>query len=222
MLRCVLFDLDCTLADRLHSIDAYLDRFLERFGDDLRAVDRQIVRAALGDADGGGYAADTRAAAIVSALDWSTTPAIDAIDEHWRVTFPDCAVAMDGALDVLDELREDGMALGILTNGTVGAQEAKIAHLDLSDRVDAVVVSEAVGVKKPDRRIFEIILEALDTHAADAVHVGDHPVNDVQAATEAGLTAIWLRGWQDWPTDDPPAEHVVDRLVEVPPLLASL
>lgn len=180
MLRCVLFDLDCTLADRLRSIDAYLDRFLERFGDDLRAVDRQIVRAALGDADSSGYAADTRATAIVTALDWSTTPAIDAIDEHWRVTFPDCAVAMDGALDVLDELREDGMALGVLTNGTVRAQEAKIAHLDLSDRID------------------------------------------VQGATEAGLTAIWLRGWQDWPTDDPPAEHVVDRLVEVPPLLASL
>ena len=59
-----------------------------------------------------------------------------------------------------------------------------------------------MGVKKPDRRIFEAVLEALDTHAADAVYVGDHPVNDVQGATEAGLTAIWLRGWQDWPADD--------------------
>ena len=74
-------------------------------------------------------------------------------------------------------------------------------------------------MKKPDRRIFEAVLEALDTHAADAVYVGDHPVNDVQGATEAGLTAIWLSGWQDWPADDLPAEHVVDRLVEVPQLL---
>jgi putative hydrolase of the HAD superfamily len=125
-LRSVIFDLDCTLADRLRSIDTYLDRFLERFGDSLRAVDRQIVRAALGHADAGGYAADTRAADIVAALDWGKTP--------WRGTFPECAVAMDGTLDVLDELREDGMALGILTNGSVQAQEAKIAHLDLSDR----------------------------------------------------------------------------------------
>jgi putative hydrolase of the HAD superfamily len=82
-----------------------------------------------------------------------------------------------------------------VTNGSVLAQEAKIAHLGL---------------------------EALDADAKDAVYVGDHPVNDVQDATDAGLTAIWMRGWQDWPTDMPPTELLVDRLAEVPPMLASL
>ena len=60
-----------------------------------------------------------------AALDWGKTPAVDVVEEHWRGTFPECAVAMDGTLDVLDELREDGMALGILTNGSVQAQEPR-------------------------------------------------------------------------------------------------
>ena len=70
-------------------------------------------------------------------------------------------------------------------------------------------------------RVFEAILEALDADAEDAVYVGDHPVNDVQGAIDAGLGAIWMRGWQDWPADQAPAEFVVDRLAEVPPMLAT-
>jgi len=222
MIHSVIFDLDCTLADRHRSIDAYLTHFLAKFGDKLQEADPPAVRAVLGRADGNGYAAATRAADIVANLDWSgRRPRATAVDKHWHATFPGCAVAMDGAVDVLGELREEGLALGILTNGTVYAQEAKITHLGLDECVDAVVVSEAVGCKKPDPRVFEAILEALDADAEDAVYVGDHPVNDVQGAIDAGLGAIWMRGWQDWPADQAPAEFVVDRLAEVPPMLAT-
>ena len=222
MILSVIFDLDCTLVDRRLSIDVYLDHFLRRFGDNLLALDKQRVREVLGRADGNGYAAETRPADIIAGLDWDKAPTVKAVDKHWLTTFPDCSVAMEGAHDVLDELREAGMALGILTNGSIVAQEAKIAHLGLDERVDAVIVSEAVGCKKPDPRIFAAALESLDVGPADTVYVGDHPVNDVQGATDAGLTAIWLQGWHDWPADLIPAEHCVDSLVEVPPLLASL
>jgi putative hydrolase of the HAD superfamily len=222
MIHSVIFDLDCTLVDRRLSIDAYLDHFLRRFGDNLVAVDKQRVREILGGADGNGYAAATRAADIVAGLDWGKAPTKKAVDTHWLTNFPNCSVAMEGAHDVLDELREAGMALGILTNGSIVAQEAKIAHLGLDELVDAVIVSEAVGCQKPDQRIFDAALESLDVDPADTVYVGDHPVNDVQGATDAGLTAIWLRGWHDWPADVIPAEHSVDSLVEVPSLLDSL
>ena len=218
----MIFDLDCTLADRRRSIDAYLEHFLERFGKLLKTSDPQTVRDVLGQADGNGYSADTRAADIVNALDWTRKPQAKVVDKHWHTSFPDCTVAMEDATEVLIELREEGPSLGIVTNGSVLAQEAKIAHLGLDAHVDAVIVSEALCIKKPDARIFEAVLEALDADAEDAVYVSDHPVNDVQGATDAGLTAIWMRGWQDWPADMPPTELLVDRLAEVPPMLASL
>ena len=222
MIQAVIFDLDCTLIDRRLSIDVYLDHFLRRFGANLRSLDPQKVRDVLGDADGNGYAAKTRPKDIVAGLDWNKTPTVAAVDKHWLTIFPDCSVAMEGAHDVLDELRESNMALGILTNGSVAGQEAKITELGLDELVDAVIVSAAVGVEKPDRRIFDVAIESLDVDAADAVYVGDHPVNDVQGAIDAGLTAIWLRGWHDFPADIPPAEHVIDSLVEIPALLDSL
>ena len=195
IIQSVIFDLDCTLADRRRSIDAYLEHFLERFGKLLKTSDPQTVRDVLGQADGNGYSADTRAADIVNALDWTRKPQAKVVDKHWHTSFPGCTVAMEDATEVLIELREEELSLGLVTNGSVLAQEAKIAHLGL---------------------------EALDADAEDAVYVGDHPVNDVQDATDAGLTAIWMRGWQDWPTDMPPTELLVDRLAEVPPMLASL
>lgn len=222
MINTVIFDLDCTLADRRRSIDAYADRFLDRFGKALDGVDRRRLREVLVAADGGGYNADARAGDIVAGLDWAKAPTAKAVDRHWHDTFPDCAVIMDDAYDVLDELREAGLGLGILTNGTVRSQETKIACLDLEPRVDAVVVSEAVGAKKPDARIFEAALDALDTDADEALYVGDHPVNDVQGATDAGLTAAWLRGWQEWPADLTAAEFVIDGLAEVPALVEQL
>ena len=195
IIQSVIFDLDCTLADRRRSIDAYLEHFLERFGKLLKTSDPQTVRDVLGQADGNGYSADTRAADIVNALDCTRKPQDKVVDKHWHTSFPGCTVAMEDATEVLIELREEELSLGLVTNGSVLAQEAKIAHLGL---------------------------EALDADAKDAVYVGDHPVNDVQDATDAGLTAIWMRGWQDWPADIPPTEVLVDRLAEVPPMLASL
>lgn len=222
MIRSVIFDLDCTLVDRNRSIDVYLEHFVERFGKALKAIDKKAIRAALGTADAGGYAADTRAGNIIAALDWQRAPTAAAVNKHWHSTFPECSVAMEDAIRVLEELRGEDFALGILTNGSVQAQESKIAHLGLDSRVDAVIVSEAIGVKKPDARAFEAVLEALETDAEDAVCVGDHPVNDVQGALDAGLAAIWMRGWQDWPSDLEPTEFVVDHLSEVQPMILQL
>ena len=90
----MIFDLDCTLADRRRSIDAYLEHFLERFGKLLKTSDPQTVRDVLGQADGNGYSADTRAADIVNALDWTRKPQAKVVDKHWHTSFPGCTVAM--------------------------------------------------------------------------------------------------------------------------------
>ncbi len=222
MIRSAIFDLDCTLVDRNRSIDAYLGHFVERFGKALKAIDNKVIRAALGAADAGGYAAASRASDIIAALDWRRAPTAAAVDKHWHSTFPECSVAMEDAIIVLEELRGEDFALGILTNGSVQAQESKIAHLGLDNCVDAVIVSEAIGVKKPDARAFEAVLEALEADAEEAVYIGDHPVNDIQGALDAGLSAIWMRGWQEWPSDLEPTEFVVDHLSEVPPMILQL
>ena len=57
----------------------------------------------------------------------------------------------------------------------------------LGVEVDCVIDSGAVGVMKPDPRIFRMALDAMDVDADDAWYVGDMPGIDVVGARRAGL-----------------------------------
>jgi putative hydrolase of the HAD superfamily len=59
-------------------------------------------------------------------------------------------------------------------------------------RVERVIDSGAVGVEKPDPRIFQLALEAVGVAPDEALHVGDSTRADVDGATGAGVGAIHL------------------------------
>jgi putative hydrolase of the HAD superfamily len=62
-------------------------------------------------------------------------------------------------------------------------------------KVDAVIDSSVVGVEKPDPRIFEIALSAIEGPRNGAMHVGDSIVYDVRGAQAAGLRAFHFDPW---------------------------
>lgn len=219
-IKAVLFDLDCTLIDRHRTIDAYGQQFIEDFHDELADHNLATVLPVLHKADGGGYRMAERSSEILGALSWHAAPTADRLDAHWRQHTPAMAVLMESAMETLRACRARDLALAIVTNGTVNSQQRKLDALGLAAEVDAVVISEAVGCKKPDPRIFAAALERLDVSAAETVYVGDHPVNDVMGATQAGLQAIWLSGWHPWPEDWPPNPWVAGSLPEVVDLLS--
>ena len=89
---------------------------------------------------------------------------------------------MDGAVEVLETLQRLGIALGLVTNGTVRVQAQKLDILGLRSYFRTVVVSEAVGVEKPHAAIFQHALDGLGLRADHAWFVGDHPENDILGA----------------------------------------
>lgn len=78
----------------------------------------------------------------------------------------------DDALPVLHELRRRGVRLAVLSNIGIDIRP-RLRALGVLDLVDAVVLSYEVGVVKPDPRIFEHTLAAVDVSAAAALMVGD-------------------------------------------------
>jgi putative hydrolase of the HAD superfamily len=64
--------------------------------------------------------------------------------------------------------------------------------LGIRDYFQTIIVSDAVGMKKPDRDIFLYACEYLKASAAQSVYVGDNYENDIMGATRAGLSAIWM------------------------------
>src|SRR4029450_5865831 len=129
-------------------------RFAKDFRPHLVSLQQEDLAEVLIAADGWGYRPDTRFHDIAANLTWTARPTLDDIAAHWNRHFPSLAVAMDGAVEVLATLQRLGMALGLITNGGVRAQVQKLDILGLRASFQTVVISEAVGVQKPDAAIF--------------------------------------------------------------------
>ena len=80
--------------------------------------------------------------------------------------------------------------LGLVTNGTAETQRRKLEKLGLESAFDPVVISEEVGFKKPDERIFRVALDRLGSPAHRVAFVGDDPVADIAGAQALGMVAV--------------------------------
>jgi putative hydrolase of the HAD superfamily len=105
-------------------------------------------------------------------------------------TFADPATfrLFDEVVPTLARLRERGLKLAVVSNWSPALPEL-LAGLGIAGRFDVVVSSGREGVEKPDPAIFARALDRLGVAPAEALHVGDHPVNDVAGAQAAGIAA---------------------------------
>lgn len=218
-IRAVLFDLDCTLTDRRRSITAAVE-LIWRTYDTSNCCAKERFGEITWVADNWGYC-DRRQffMDIVERANWRSAPPIAELLRFWREDYPSCAVAHDDAVPLLRALKERELATGLITNGDATSQQGKIDQLGLEPYLDATAISGALGIEKPSREIFEFTLRRLGLPAAQAVFVGDHPINDVAGAQAAGLRAVWLAGMCEFPSDQPPAWRSVQRPGELLPIV---
>ena len=81
--------------------------------------------------------------------------------------------------------------LGIISNFD-GRLRTILQHLGIARYFQPIVISSEVGADKPDRWIFQHALERAGVLPDAALHVGDDPVRDWQAAESAGLRCFHL------------------------------
>jgi putative hydrolase of the HAD superfamily len=83
--------------------------------------------------------------------------------------------------------------IGVVSNfdDTATAYEILIRHGILA-QVDTVVISEAVGLRKPHPALVRVGLDALGLPAPEVLFVGDTFGEDVAAAHAAGVDAAWI------------------------------
>jgi putative hydrolase of the HAD superfamily len=116
---------------------------------------------------------------------------------------------------VLAELAGRGVRLGIVCDvGFAGGEELRdfLAREGLLRHFSGWAFSDEVGHYKPDPRIFEAALGALDATPAESLHVGDLRRTDVAGAAELGMRTVRYRGVHD-DLDSAPgveADHVLD------------
>ncbi|MBM2616716.1 HAD family hydrolase [Actinoplanes sp. LDG1-06] len=88
----------------------------------------------------------------------------------------------------------------VVTNGTVAQQEAKLRRTGLDGLVAGWIVSEGAGVRKPERRIFELAAAAVGRNLSEGGWmVGDHAEYDIGGGRAAGLRTGWVSAGRSWP-----------------------
>lgn len=80
----------------------------------------------------------------------------------------------------------------VLSNAWNNLRQVLTDHWGIADAFDTMVISGEEGVKKPDRQIFEIVLNRLGVDAQDAVFIDDFTEN-IQAAADLGLRTVHFR-----------------------------
>jgi putative hydrolase of the HAD superfamily len=85
-------------------------------------------------------------------------------------------------------------ALAVITNYDHAPYiKTVLRRWDLDKYFKAVIVSEAVGIKKPDPGIFKLALEKTGLRPEEAVHVGDSIADDVAGAIASGIMPVLIK-----------------------------
>ena len=99
---------------------------------------------------------------------------------------------LPGAMALLNAVHGK-MKIALVSNGVSAIQRGRLGRSPILPFMDAVIISEEIGVSKPDPRMVHAALAALGCEdKAQAVLLGDSPTADIPAAAAAGVDSIYL------------------------------
>ena len=106
--------------------------------------------------------------------------------------FADLAIYEDSMTSLVTRARAAGIRTGLLSNSWGNEYDRSDWH----QMFDVVVISGEVGMRKPERNIFELTLDRIGLPAVECVFVDDMPHN-VVAAAQTGLAGIVHRSFDE-------------------------
>ncbi len=113
-------------------------------------------------------------------------PLIEAYWQRWPETL---GGAIDGTVEVLAELRERGVRLLALSNWSAETFPIARERYSFLAWFEGIVISGEIGVVKPDRRIFDALIEGHGVEPSRTVFVDDTEAN-VAVAEELGFIGL--------------------------------
>lgn len=118
----------------------------------------------------------------------------------------------------LERIRETGLPIGIVSNGTLGMAKW-MESSPLASLSEFILVSTAVGWEKPGGEIFRMALQRAGVAAGDALFVGDSWGHDMAGAARVGIPHVWVAANDGDRNPDCPR---IDSIGRLPALLDSL
>ncbi len=131
--------------------------------------------------------------------------------------------------EVLRQLHEEGYTIALVADGEEESFQNVYRENGLRYCFDAWVVSETVGVQKPEEIMFQTAMDQLHLSEGDKkriVMIGNNLKKDVAGGNRFGLTTIWLdwspRYFHEFQQEDWKPDYTISHPSQLPGLLAEL
>ncbi len=221
MIKAVVFDMDHTLFDRYATIRAVMPAFCEAF-DVALPVDEAADLLCKYDKKLNIFGWPVVFNKLKSKGMFNAAPHFAQYAAFLYEHFSQTSVDYPFTIPTLQKLREDGYKVAMITNGDNEIQAAKIDNLGYTPYFDEILISGDCDYEKPEPEIFLEMAKRLGIQPQEMVYVGDHPVNDVDGARNAGCIPVWVKTYGVWIEDIEPAAYEVDDISFIPALLENL
>ena len=223
--RVFLFDIDDTLFDRRRAQEIILDGIASGMGRVFAGLDRRVLLEAFSESD------------RISSRMLDENPSLaDARAQRWRVflrlvgrdeklsvevnarymhLYPRTVVPVRGERRVVRGLSKK-YRLGVVSNGFRDIQYRKLKSLGIFEYFACVVLSDEIGIRKPDKRIFFKALDQLGASPGECLYIGDSYEYDILGAAGAGIKGCWLNpGGNGIPAGSPRPYLMIRKLTDL-------
>jgi HAD superfamily hydrolase (TIGR01549 family) len=129
---------------------------------------------------------------------------------------------MPHAVTVLEFLSKRAL-ISLITNGLAFVQKNRIARAELELFFNDILISEEIGMAKPDPAFFRFAVKRLHLAPHEVLCVGDNPLADIKGAHEAGIDTCWYCPYvQSFPAGYPPPDYTISDLLELRDLVIDV
>ena len=219
VIKAVLFDLDGTLLNRDKSVELFINEQYERLHKFLSHIPKERYVSRFIELDCRGYVwKDKVYQQLIEEFQVSSLTSEELLQDYLN-EFQHHCVAFPHIIEMLELLKSQKIALGMITNGYGQFQMNNIKALKIAEYFDVILISEWEGIKKPNPQIFLKAMEKLNVQPSESLFIGDHPENDVKAARNVGMKGVWKKDPQ-W--TDVVADAIIDDYLTLPLIMEKL
>ena len=112
--------------------------------------------------------------------------------QMFRITSIDYLKLYDGAVCLLKDLRAKGKNVYLLSNAQRIFTEYELKYLEIYDLFDDIFISSDFGVKKPDNRFYNKLIDKYNINVNESIMIGNDPICDIEGATNVGLHTAYI------------------------------
>lgn len=99
-------------------------------------------------------------------------------------------IMLDGAREMLDSLSD--IPKSLVTNGIAKVQRGRLRDTDTEKYFQHIFISQEMGVQKPKKEFFDIVLKTINRDKDECIVIGDSEKSDIQGAVDSSIKSIFF------------------------------